>query len=254
MKSIKAILVDDEKNALNVLTWALNKYCPEVEVIAVCKSGEECLTVLKTMEPDVLFLDVEMPKMNGFDLLENLEKLDHNNFEIVFTTAYDKFAVRAFKYAAINYLLKPIDADDLIVTIDRIKQRSNKTINKDQLKMMIQSISNKDTSIERIAFSTNEGLIFVLTKEIVYCKAESNYTSIVLLNGKKTLVSKTLKDIDELLTGKDFFRAHKSYLININHIIKFVKGEGGYVVMADNEEITIARDRKDDFMKLFSRI
>lgn len=249
MTTIKAILVDDEKNALEVLEWLIKTYCPEVEIVGQFQSGEDCLNNIQSLKPDVLFLDVEMPKMNGFDLLE---KIQDKNFDVVFTTAYDKFAVKAFRYSAINYLLKPIDPDDLITTVERIKQKKA-VINKEQVDLLFQSLVNKDNTLERIALSTNDGLTFVMTKEIIYCKAESNYTSLALLNGKKILIAKTLKEIDETLAGKDFFRVHKSFLVNINHISKFVRGEGGYIVMPDSQQISIARDRKDDFFQLFTK-
>ncbi|MBK6820862.1 MAG: response regulator transcription factor [Bacteroidetes bacterium] len=246
---IKAIIIDDEKNALEMMEWLLQTYCPDVEIKAMCQSGEDGLKAIELHQPDILFLDIEMPKMNGFDVLE---KFQTKTFEVVFTTAYDKFAVRAFRHAALNYLLKPIDPEDLISTINRLKEKKASP-NKDQMELLFQNLLNKGQQVDRIALSTNDGLIFVQTHEIMYCKAESNYTQVVLNNNKKILVAKTLKDIDDTLAGKDFFRVHNSYLVNINHISKFVRGDGGYILMPDNTEISISRSKRDDFFKLFAK-
>lgn len=250
MNRIKAILIDDETNALEVMEWLLKTYCPEVDIIGQFQDGELALQHLPALQPDVVFLDVEMPKLNGFEFLE---KVKVRNFDVVFTTAYDKFAVRAFKYAALNYLLKPVDPDELIQTIKRISE-DKKSVRQEQMELLFQNLINKDIQPERIALSTTDGVIFAYTKEIVYCKAESNYTTIILENGKKILVAKTLKEIDETLAGKDFFRVHKSFLVNVQHITRFVRGEGGYIVMPDGTQITVARERKDDFMQLFTKI
>lgn len=250
MNKIKAILIDDEANALEVMEWLITTYCPQVEIIAQFQDAEQCITKLSDLNPDVVFLDVEMPKMNGFEFLE---KVKLRNFDVVFTTAYDKFAVRAFKYSALNYLLKPVDPDDLMQTVEKIVAHK-KNIKQEQLELLFQNLLQKENQPDRVALSTMDGVIFVNTKDIIYCKAESNYTTIVLDNGKKNLVAKTLKEIDETLSGKDFFRVHKSFLVNVHHISKFVRGEGGYIVMPDGTQITVARERKDDFMQLFTKI
>lgn len=246
---IKAIIIDDEKNAIEMMEWLLQTYCPEVEIKAMCQSGEEGIVAIELHQPDIVFLDIEMPKMNGFEVLE---KLKSKTFEVVFTTAYDKFAVRAFRHAALNYLLKPIDPEDLVNTINRLKEKKVSP-NKDQMELLFQNLLNKSQQVDRIALSTNDGLIFVQTNDIMYCKAESNYTQVILMNQKKILVAKTLKEIDDTISGKDFFRVHNSYLVNINHISKFVRGDGGYILMPDNTEITISRSKRDDFFKLFAK-
>lgn len=246
---INAIIIDDEKHSIEMLEWLLKTYCPSVQIMTTCNSGEEGLEALSTLNPDIVFMDIEMPKMNGFDVLD---KVKEKNFEIVFITAYDKFAVRAFKYSAINYLLKPVDPDDLILTIKRIEEKKTRT-ESGQVELLFQSLLKKNNQIERIALSSNDGLVFVQTAEIMYCKAESNYTHVVLQSGKKILVARTLKEIDETLSGKDFFRIHASYLVNINHISRFVKGDGGYIVMPDDTQITISRNKRDEFFQLFAK-
>ncbi len=238
---IKAVLVDDEKNALEMMEWLLTTYCPQVEIAAMCSSAEQGIEAVHTHRPDVLFLDIEMPKLNGFDMLEKFDKLF---FDVVFCTAYDQFAIKAFKYSALNYLLKPVDPEDLKTTVQRIEAK--KTIpTKEQFDLLLRNIQQPvKTTPQRIALTTSDGLIFVPTADIIYCEAESNYTSVVLSGGKKILVSKVLKEIDEALSGPDFYRVHSSFLININRIKKFVRGDGGYIIMDNDATVSISRSRK----------
>lgn len=247
---IRCILIDDESNSLEMTEWLLKTYCPEVTIEAMCNSAEKGIEAINKFKPDVIFLDIEMPHMNGFDMLEQFDRLF---FDVVFTTAYDQFAIKAFKYSALNYLLKPVDPDDLKETIRRISEKKAAPT-KDQIDLLMQSVRNVSKQpVSRIALTTSDGMIFVSTNEILYCQAESNYTSVVLDGGKKIVVSKVLKDIDETLSGGDFFRVHNSYLININHIRKFVRGDGGYVIMDDGTSIGISRSRRQEFMELFSK-
>ena len=247
---IKCILVDDEKNALEMMEWLLKTYCPQVEIIAMCNSAQQGIEAINKHRPDVVFLDIEMPKMNGFDMLEQFDKLF---FDIVFCTAYDQFAIKAFKYSALNYLLKPVDPEDLQATIQRIESRRS-IPTKEQFEILLQNMQQPArTTPQRIALTTNDGLIFVPTTDILYCEAESNYTNVFLSGGKKILVSKVLKEIDEALSGPDFYRVHSSFLININHIKKFVRGDGGYIIMDNDATVSISRNRKQEFMELFSK-
>nr|WP_295934444.1 LytTR family DNA-binding domain-containing protein [uncultured Dyadobacter sp.] len=246
---IKCVIIDDENNCLEMLEWLLKTYAPSVSVAALCSSGEKGIEAIREHRPDVIFLDIEMPKMNGFDMLEKFDKL---HFDVVFTTAYDKFAIKAFKYSALNYLLKPIDPDDLIETVRRIEEKRN-VPSREQIELLFQSVQQMKPTPTRIALTTGDGMIFVPTQDILYCEADSNYTSVVLANGKKIVVSKVLKDVDEALSGPDFFRVHNSFLINLNRIKKFVRGEGGYVVMDNDVAISISRSRRQEFMEMFAR-
>ncbi len=247
---IKCVLIDDERNALEMMEWLLKTYCPEVSIAAMCNSAEQGIEAIHQHHPDVVFLDIEMPKMNGFDMLEQFDKLF---FDVVFCTAYDQFAIKAFKYAALNYLLKPVDPEDLKQTIERIKEKKAIPV-KEQFDLLLQNIRNTvKTTPQRIALTTGDGLLFVPTQDIIYCEADSNYTHIFLSGGKRILVSKVLKEIDEALSGPDFFRVHSSFLININRIKKFVRGDGGYILMDNDAQITISRSRKQEFMELFSK-
>lgn len=247
---IKCVLVDDETNALEMMEWLLKTYCPQADIVAMCNTAEKGIEAINRHKPDVVFLDIEMPRMNGFDMLEQVKNL---TFEIVFCTAYDQFAIKAFKYAALNYLLKPVDPDDLKITMQRIEEK--KAIpSKEQFALLLQHINRPPKATPaRIALTTGEGLIFVATGDILYCRAESNYTNVVLTGGRKIMVSRVLKELDETLSGADFYRVHSSFLININHVKKFIRGEGGYIVMDNDENITLSRSRRQEFMELFSR-
>lgn len=247
---VRCILIDDERNALEMMEWLLKTYCPQVEIVDMCTSAQQGIDSINAHKPDVIFLDIEMPRMNGFDMLEQFDKLF---FDVVFCTAYDQFAIKAFKYSALNYLLKPVDPEDLKATIARIEERKS-VPSKEQFQLLLQNIHQPVKSTpQRIALTTNDGMIFVPTTDIIYCEAESNYTKVVLSNGKKVVVSKVLKDIDEALSGPDFCRVHSSFLINVNRIKKYVRGDGGYLIMDDDANISISRNRRQEFMELFSK-
>jgi len=247
---IRCVLIDDESNSLEMMEWLLKTYCPQVKIEAMCNSAANGIEAIHKYKPDVVFLDIEMPHMNGFDMLEQFDKI---SFDIVFCTAYDQFAIKAFRYSALNYLLKPVDPEDLKETIKRLEEKKAAP-SREQIDLLLQNMRQAvRPAVQRIALTANDGMIFVSTEDILYCQAESNYTSVVLKGGKKILISKVLKDIDETLAGGDFFRVHNSYLINLNHISKFVRGEGGYVIMDDGANIGISRSRRQEFMDQFSK-
>jgi two-component system, LytTR family, response regulator len=247
---MKAILIDDERNALEMLEWMLQKNCPEVEIIAMCDSPLEGLEKIKALKPDVIFLDIEMPQLNGFDLLDRLGKHDS---DVIFTTAYNQFAIKAFKVCALDYLLKPIDPEDLKVAIQKALIKKNK-VSAEQLEMLLSYMKPEKPKSKRVALTASDHLIFVETEKIIYCESDSNYTIFFLTDGQKIIVSKTLKDVEEILEGSDFFRVHASYLINMKHVSKFTRGDGGYVVMSNNQHITVSRKKKDEFFEMFSKI
>lgn len=247
---MKAILVDDEKNALEMLEWMLQKNCPQVEILAMCDSPLDGLEKIKTLKPDVIFLDIEMPQLNGFDLLERLGK---HESDVIFTTAYNQFAIKAFKVCALDYLLKPIDPEDLKAAVQKATNKKNK-VSQEQLDLLLSYMKPEKPKSKRIALTASDHLIFVETEKIIYCESDSNYTIFFLSDGQKVIVSKTLKDVEEILDGSDFFRVHASYLINMKHVSKFTRGDGGYVVMSNNQHITVSRKKKDEFFEMFSKI
>jgi len=247
---IRCVLIDDENNSLEMMEWLLTTYCPQVKIEAMCNSASKGIEAINEYKPDLVFLDIEMPHMNGFDMLEQFDKLF---FDVVFCTAYDQFAIKAFRYSALNYLLKPVDPEDLKETIRRSEEKKSGPT-KEQIELLFQTIrTTPKQAVQRIALTTGDGMIFVPTKDILYCQAESNYTSVALVGGKKILVSKVLKEIDDALSGPDFFRIHNSYLINLNHIKKYVRGEGGYIIMEDGANVSISRSKRQEFMDQFSK-
>jgi two-component system LytT family response regulator len=247
---MKAILVDDEKNALEMLEWMIQKNCPEIEIIAMCDLPLDALEKIKTLKPDLIFLDIEMPQLNGFDLLDRLGK---HNSDVIFTTAYNQFAIKAFKICALDYLLKPIDPDDLKSAVQKAMNKKSK-VSMEQLDMLMSHLKPDKPKSKRVALTATDHLIFVETEKIIYCESDSNYTIFFLTTGEKVMVSKTLKDVEEILEGFDFFRIHASYLINMKHVSKFTRGDGGYVVMSNNQHITVSRKKKDEFFEMFSKI
>jgi len=246
---IKAILVDDEKNALEVLEWQLKNFCPDITIVACCTSADEAIAAIAQQDSQLLFLDIEMPVKNGFEVLHAFKE---PTFDVIFTTAYNQFAIKAFKYAAFDYLLKPIDADDLKAAIERYKNKKAFAVN-EQLKLLMQQMT-KNTHAEKIALNTADGLQFVHAEQIIRCESLSNYTKIFLTNNQKVTIAKTLKEVEETLQSYNFYRIHNSHLINIEHIERFVKADGGYVLMTDGEHITVARNRKEGFIEKFSKL
>lgn len=246
-----AILIDDEKNALEMLEWQLQKYFPQIKVMALCSSADEGITAIKKHKPNLVFLDIEMPVKNGFEVLNAFTE---PTFKVIFTTAYNQFAIKAFKVAAFDYLLKPIDIDDLKNTIERfIRSGTNALANADQLKELFNQY-NSAVNPGRIALHTSDGLLMVKPEAVIRCQSISNYTKIFLENNAPLVVTKTLKEVEELLGNTFFFRIHNSHLVNLNHITNYKKLDGGVVVMSDGEQLAVARNRKEEFMANFSKI
>ncbi len=244
---IKAILVDDERHCRETLSIQLEKYCTEVQLLAQCNSAVQGLEAIAQYQPDVVFLDVEMPKMNGFEMLQ---QFSHIPFEVIFTTGYDAYAIKAIRFSAIDYLLKPIDKDELRKAVGKVRQKTTHNLNQ-QLDILLERLGTKQVPLQKIALPTLDGFELVPIENILHCEADSNYTHVVLKHGKKVLVSRTLKEIEELLDGHAFLRIHHSYLVNLNEIVRYIRGEGGYVIMSDNTSVTVSRSRKDALLKIF---
>lgn len=248
MDKLKSIIIDDEQHCIDTLKWQIEKYSNKVEVLQVFDSAIEATKYLKNKKVDLIFLDIEMPEMNGFEFLKQYKTMD---FDVVFTTAYDDFAVKAFKASAIDYLLKPIDENELIAAIEKAVEKQNKSIHPNQMEILYDGINQKKLHKARIAVPTNEGLHFIKIKDILYCISDSNYTNIHLVNNKRILVSRTLKEIEAILTDDDFLRVHHSNLINLKMIERYIRGDGGSVIMDDGKELSVSRSKKDTLLKMF---
>lgn len=255
---IRTILVDDESNALEVLEFQLKAACPDIDIVAMCTSVDQGIKAIQEHDPELLFLDIEMPVKSGFDLLQSFED---PGFDVIFTTAYNQYAIKAFKFAAFDYLVKPIDTDDLKAVVDRYCKKKSPSI-KDQLKLLTDHLKQQQSTVQapsqatpgRIALPSADGLMILKPEQVVRCESLSNYTKVHLDDGQKVVVSKTLKEVEEILSSFEFYRIHHSHLINLNHVQRYVKTDGGYVLMTDGSNITIARNRKEGFLEQFARI
>ncbi|CAA0206908.1 Two-component system response regulatory protein, LytTR family [Tenacibaculum maritimum] len=243
---LRAVIVDDEPKAIQSLSWELSNFNKDVKVIETFTDEEEGISYLNKNEVDCLFLDIEMPTMDGFQLLE---RLTNKNLAIVITTAYNEYAIKALKNEAIDYLLKPIDSDDLRETITKIKKFHNKTDNFQKFERILSSFSEKFNR-RKIILSTDGKLIFLDDSEIIFVESDGNYCSIYTTNGKKIVVTKKLKEINSLLPEEHFFRIHNSYVINLNKIKEFLRTDG-YVVLENNHKIPVSRQRKSEFLEKF---
>ena len=242
---IRALIVDDEPYCGEVLTTLLQKYCPDVQVLATCFSGAEALKAIGEQQPDLVFLDVEMPRMNGFEMLEQLPAV---NFHLIFTTSYDQYALKAIRFSAIDYLLKPIDREELQKAVQKVGQHVQRPMTQ-QLEILLQKMAHPSPAINKLALPTMEGLQMVTIDSIINCESDGNYTIVLLKNKQKLVVSRTLKDIEGLLDEHPFARVHHSYLVNLNEIEKYVKGEGGYLVMSNGSTIDVSRSKKESLLK-----
>ena len=248
MEILRAILVDDELSSLQNLQSKLVEFCPDVEVVATAQKPEDAILFIRQHKPDVIFLDIEMPRMNGFRMLDELGELD---FEIIFTTAYNHYAVDAIRISAFDYLMKPVAIKELQNALERLA-RYRQTHTRDKLDVLRQSLSPNKSQEEKIAIPTNEGLEFIPIKNILHIESSSNYSRIFLTDGKNILVTKLLKDFEDILEPYNFFRVHNSHLINLAYIKKYIRGEGGQVEMQNGDVIDVARRKKEEFIRLIT--
>ena len=245
---IKAFIVDDEPQCCQTLVTLLTRYCPMVEVEGIYHSGAKALPAIKATPPQILFLDIEMPQMNGFQLLQQLPEI---NFELIFTTSYDQYAIKAIRFSALDYLLKPIDREELQKAVQKVIQRLAHPLPQ-QIDILLKKLHHPAAAISKIALPTMEGLQMIPVDSVISCAAETNYTIFFLRNNKKIIVSRILKEIEEMLEDHPFARVHNSYLVNLNEIEKYVKGEGGYLVMSDGSTVDVSRSRKEGLLKRLS--
>jgi two-component system, LytTR family, response regulator len=245
---ITAIVVDDEPDCCESLVILLERYCPEVKVLDICYSAEAAIQSIREHEPKILFLDIEMPFMNGFELLEKLGTI---NFELIFTTSYDQYAIKAIRFSALDYLLKPIDREELQKSVQKAVQRNQHPIPQ-QLEMLLQKLKHPAIPINRIAIPTMEGFQLLAVESIISCEAENNYTYLFLKDKRKLIASRSLKEIEEILEDYPFVRIHHSHIVNINEVEKYIKGEGGYLIMSDGTSISVSRSRKELLLKKLS--
>ena len=241
---IKAVIIDDEIHCRKTLGMLLKEYCPGVQVIEQCEDAESGLAAIQRHKPHLVFLDIEMPNMNGFEMLEKVPGI---NFEIIFTTSYDQYAIKAIRFSALDYLLKPVDPEELQTAVQKVAERLQHPLPQ-QLEILLQKLQQPASSIQKIALPTMEGLKMIAIDSIISCASDSNYTVFLLKNKQKLIVSRPLKEIEEMLDEYSFLRVHNSYLVSLNEIDKYVKGEGGYLVMTDGSTIDVSRSKKETLL------
>lgn len=243
----RAIIVDDEENGRIILRKLLNEFCPQVTVVGEAGNIDDGGRLVREKKPDLVFLDIKMPFGTGFDLLERLGKVD---FDVVFTTAHDDYAIRAIRYAALDYLLKPIDIDELGEAVRRSEEkRKEASTGEQQIEHFLELLQRKDQPPEKLALPTGDGLSFVKVDRIIRCEADGAYTHVHLQGEKALMISKNLKGIEKLLQAHRFFRVHHSHLVNLSYVRKYIRGKGGQVEMEDGSIVDVSVRRKDAFLK-----
>jgi len=241
---IRGIIVDDELKSRESLKILVEDFCEGVEVVALCQNVDESIEAIQRLHPDVVFLDIQLQRETGFDLLTRLK---HFDFNVIFTTAYSEYAIKAFKFSAIDYLLKPIDIEELKRSLSKLEKKMGNSIT-ERLQQLMQNMRSESAGNFKMALPTMDGLIFVKVKNVLYCEASSNYTEITMEDNKKYIVSRTLKEYEDLLSDQDFFRVHHSTLINLNAIKKYVRGDGGYVIMNNDKSLDVSKRKKEAFL------
>lgn len=243
---LKAIIVDDEQHCTDRLTKLLTKYSDTLMITASCSDFDMAKEAIERLKPDIVFLDIQLHDKTGFDLLAQLVKV---NFEIVFTTAYDTYAVEAFRFSALDYLLKPLDEDEFEETIQKIIEKTDQKETSKKLETLFYNFEHKVNGKKKLAIPTLDGHSFIKVDEIIRCQSDGNYTDIFLISKRKITATRTLKYFEELLDGPQFFRAHKSHYINMSYVEKHIKGKSSHVQMADGASVEIAVRRRDEFLK-----
>lgn len=242
---IKTIIIDDEQNCIDSLAFDLQKHCPEIELLNTCTNPKQGLLTIKKNKPDLVFLDVQMPWMNGFEMLELVDDI---SFAIIFTTAFDQFAAKAFRISAIDYLLKPVDANDLQKAVNKAAEKIQQQSGVDNIANLLQNIKMPETK-QRIAFPGREGFEFIEADKIIYALAEGSYTHILLNDKRKLIISKTLSDVEEMLPSNQFHRIHHSSVVNLAHVTHLFKTDGGFVVLDNGEKLAVSKSKKESLME-----
>ncbi|MEM7037785.1 MAG: LytTR family DNA-binding domain-containing protein [Bacteroidota bacterium] len=247
--SITAIIVDDEANGRAFLQKMLSEFCPEVELLGMAESAAAGEALIREHKPELVFLDVQMPFATGFDMLQKIGEID---FDVIFTTAHDNYAIRAIKFSALDYLLKPIDITELQEAVGKALVQREARDKDAKMENFLNYLKVGEKLPERLALPASDGLIFVQVADIVRCEADGAYTKLYLLNAEKIMISRNLKGIEQLLAGYRFFRVHHSHLINLDHVRKYVRGKGGHLLMEDGVKVDVSVRRKESFMQALS--
>lgn len=243
---IKAVIIEDETKSRELLSTLITKHCEGISVVATAENVETGVNAIRKFSPQIIFLDISMPDGSGFDLLGKVQDM---KFDVIFTTATDKYALKAIKYSALDYLLKPIDVEELKNAVNKMAEKKTNLSSVENLAFLLQNLKQSNDNYNKITLPTGNAYEIVTVKDIIRCEAEGSYTNFYLANGKKMMVSASLKHYEDLLPEKDFIRVHHHHLINMNHVVRFLKVDGGYAVMSDNTQVEISRRKKDSFLQ-----
>lgn len=242
---IKAVIIDDEVNAQNLLEKTLDRYFPNrFNVVEKCSSVDSGVVAIRKYEPELVFLDIQMPEKNGFELFKNFDTI---NFEVIFTTAFNQFAIKAIKRSALDYLLKPINHLELAEAIKKFEKRNEGNSAQKKLALLLENLNVNDQNVSKIAFPTLEGFELIHTNQILYCRAESNYCSIKRIDGSTKTAAKTLKYVEEILPGGSFQRVHKSYVINLNYVVRYNKANKE-IELTTGEKLPVSFRKEEEFI------
>lgn len=252
---IKSVLIDDDSNLRSGMKALLAMVAPDVEIIGEADNVQRAVKIIENLKPHVVFLDIQLTEGTGFDVLEKLnEKWGKIESHIVFITAYEQYAIKAFKFSALDYLLKPVDPDELKKVVDKIKKVLQKEHDYPYIDILLQNIKKQSDSFKRIALSNSDGIHLISIDEIIRCESDNNYTRFFIKNAKPILVSKTLKDYEEMLTEQGFERIHQSHLVNIQYLKSYIKKDGGYVVMSDGTNLPVSQRKRERIQEIFSNL
>ena len=248
---IRSVIIEDEKKSREVLNTLVKKHCPEISLEGMAESVASGVELIRKLKPELVFLDIVMPDGTGFDLLEQVST---HKFEIIFATATDKYAVKAIRYSALDYLLKPIDQVELKAAVEKVIEKKSRNQGMENLEFLLQNIRKKDENYSKITLPTGNAYEIVNIKDIVRCEAEGSYTTFVLANKSKLLVSAGLKHYEDLLPAEQFIRVHHHHLINLSHVTRYLKEDGGYAIMTDGSKVEISRRKKDSFLEFLNKM
>lgn len=248
---IRTIIIEDEQKSRELLDAMIRTHCPDLEMVGFASDVKEGVELIKSSKPDLVFLDISMPNGTGFEVLE---QAGGQNFELIFATASDQYALKAIKFSACDYLLKPIDVDELKAAVEKVKNRKRGKSGVDNLKFLIEQLKRSDENFQKITLPTGNAYEIVNIRDIIRCEADGSYTTFYLGDKRKLVISSGLKHYEELLPESDFIRVHHHHLINMNHVVRFLKEDGGYAIMSDGSKIEISRRKKEAFMERLSRI
>ena len=246
---IRTVVIEDEEHSRKMLMGMLHENCRTINVVASADSVRSGLTTISEQRPELVFLDIELQSETSFEILEKLPEI---NFELVFTTAFDHYALKAIKFCAIDYLLKPIDLNELRIAVAKAEKRLNREYLNKNLEVLVNNLKSGSQNNHRIALSTLEGLLFVNVRDIIYCESSGPYTKFIFKQAAVIVTSKHLKEYEDLLSGYEFFRIHKSYLVNLQEIKKYIRGDGGHIIMSDGAALNVSKQRKESFLQIYS--